>query len=331
MKEFYHNLLLNLEGEKGKKEFETGKSALASHQPVLDFHTGLLAKVAYADTWIVHDLDTLNEKGSLSIQMPTGNGTKTIPLYKKAENDKLFVTQVEYKGVVEAKLVDQLISLLKPSGYVNRPFLERLRARASELDDRFPPGGVIPAQRNTELLNYMLKDLGLKTPKFIYLSEILSYSRVKEILIKSLDQFNSNDFWSWEDNGNRAEVRNLNHAIQLLQNGRLIPKAVPISYLFHSMAEEVGVGVIGGVGQNNYESIAKAGGIDLPSVINRLTVTSRQGLRAEEIPTNGALPVQVLKEWSIPENYRPSALVMWLLGIQFDKTSIKVIDHNGSI
>ena len=67
----------------GLSEIPTGRN-LAGHQAVLDVHTGLLAKIALTGNgvWVVHDLDTMEERGTVTIQVPTEKGTTTVPLYK---------------------------------------------------------------------------------------------------------------------------------------------------------------------------------------------------------------------------------------------------------
>ncbi|OGM27998.1 hypothetical protein A3D00_04620 [Candidatus Woesebacteria bacterium RIFCSPHIGHO2_02_FULL_38_9] len=311
----------------GLSEIPTGRN-LAGHQAVLDVHTGLLAKIALTGNgvWVVHDLDTMEERGTVTIQVPTEKGTTTVPLYKGVDKNKLSATSAEYIGVRGAKVDERLTSFLKPLGAFNKIFLDGMRRRAEALDRSFPPGRVVVAERNTELLEHMLPDLGLQSPQFLYLSGLLAQDRVKGILAESLErQFKANEFWAWNDDGKRGNVRDANHAAELLDHGRLIPKAIALSNLFHRIAQESDLGIVGGLGQGRYERGAVSRGISLPSVREKSIVTSHLGLRTDQLNNDGALP-QAAKNWSLQANFRPSATVMYLLGLPFDQGNIEYIE-----
>lgn len=316
---------MNAERYEEQKRVETKESGetpmLGGHQPVLDFHTGLLAKINLSKVWIVHDLDSLAENGSTAVSTPTQQG-KVIQtnLYRGIERANLFLTSAEYLGIENAGLSDKLISFLKPLGLINRRRIKEIKERASLLDSKFPPGVVNVAQRNTQLLQFVLPDLGITGEKsFLYLSEILCEENIKVLLSEILNEgVGGENFWAWE-NYQRRSIRDVELS-SLLEQGRLIPKAITLSLLFHKIAEKKGWGIVGGLGQESYEAKAKLNGTVFPD-IKRVTVTSLQGL-TENFLTNANGESYVVLQSLKEKKYRPSAIIMWLLGIKFNPDNI---------
>jgi len=271
---------------------------IGAHQPVAEFHTGLLAKVwalnnIFSDEdvkiWVVHDLDSMEEEGSMSIHVPTIKGLISIPLYSQVKRNmhKLFITKCEYLGV--KRVTEVVISWLQPSSRL----VKEIRSRAEILDEKFPPGEVVVAVRNTEMLLFLLEHLGVPKPdQVLYLSELLLEK--KEELKQLLYQFGPEQFWE-RDGDTRKPLSSSTNLLELVEEGRLIPKAVPLSALLRLMVGREGV-LIRGMGQADYEKNHP----DLPPVRKAPVVTSFQAFQLREV------------------GVRPSALVMYLLGVKFD-------------
>jgi hypothetical protein len=267
---------------------------LGAHQPIADFHTGLLAKVWALHRfdgdkiWVVHDLDSMMEKGSMSIHVPTTNALTSIPLYSqvKRKMHMLFTAEAEYLGV--RRVAEVVISWLQPSS----KDVKEIRSRAEILDEKFPPGEVVVAVRNTEMLLFILEHLGVPKPdQVLYLSELLLEK--KEELNQLLYQFGPEQFW--ERDGDTRKPTSSTNLLELIGEGRLIPKALPLSALLRMVVGEDGV-LIRGVGQADYEKTYP----DLPRVRRAPIVTSFQAFQLREV------------------GLRPSAVVMYLLGVKFD-------------
>jgi hypothetical protein len=269
---------------------------IGAHQPVLNFHTGLIAKIwamntfpGYQSVWVVHDLDTLEEDGAINIKVPTKNGVLSLPLYSRVDRNKLFTTTAQYVGV--KKVADVLVSWLEPSSRT----VKQIRERADELDSRFTPGEVVIGIWNTELLLYTLEFLGVPKPQQIfYLSHLLSSPEVKVKTKLLVDRFGPQGFWEWEGD-TRKPLSSSTNLLELVEEERLIPKAIPLSALFRLIVGREGV-VIRGMGQAEYEKNCS----DLPPVRKAPVVTSFQAFQLREV------------------GVRPSALVMYLLGVKFD-------------
>jgi hypothetical protein len=267
---------------------------LGAHQPIADFHTGLLAKVwalHHFDgdkIWVVHNLDIMAKEGSMSIHVPTTKALTSIPLYSQVKRNmhKLFITKCEYLGV--KRVTEAVISWLQPSSRA----VKEIRSRAKILDEKFPPGEVVVAVRNTEMLLFLLEHLGVPKPdQVLYLSELLLEK--KEELNHLLYRFGPEQFW--ERDGDTRKPTSSTNLLELIEEGRLIPKAVPLSVLLRLMVGREGV-LIRGMGQAEYEKNCS----DLPPVRKDPVVTSFQAFQLREV------------------GVRPSALVMYLLGVKFD-------------
>jgi hypothetical protein len=273
---------------------------IGAHQPLAEFHTGLLAKVwalhrfdgdKIYKIWVVHDLDSMTEEGSMSIHVPSKNSLTSIPLYSQVNRKRhmLFTSEAEYLGV--RRVAEVVISWLQPSS----KDVKEIRGRAEALDEKFPPQSVVVAVRNTEMMLFLLEHIGVPKPDHVlYLSELLLQE--KEKLKTLLGQFGIENFWEWDKEGNtRKPVTSTDLLELLIEEGRLIPKAIPLIALLRMMTGESGF-LIRGMGQAEYEKKFPY----LPRVRRAPIVTSFQAFQLGGV------------------GLRPSAVLMYLLGVKFD-------------
>lgn len=299
------------------------KKWIGGHQPILDFYTGVIAKV-----WMIwkkngiivfHDLDTLEERGSISLKIPMINQKdfkyfsllETIPLKKK-----LFtIGPVKVKKKIGKELSTALMTLA--GGKIPGHHLEDIKERAIKLQNAF--GGRefrTIAHLNRDLLWFILPRLGIWVRPSWMLSELLlkngmwkkGLKQTVEIMHKLSPE--NPPFWRWEkENFQRYPLTSWKEIKELLQQGKLIPKALAFSCLLRCVGSK---GIVRGPGQERYEAnfLKKLHYLNpkLPSII---TVISQQG-----VP-----PI-----WSekAPDGFRPSALLLWLMGGQFEPKEVHI-------
>jgi len=299
------------------------KKWIGGHQPILDFHTGVIAKIwtIWKKNGIIvfHDLDTLEEKGSISLKIPINQKDfkhfsllETIPSKKK-----LFtIGPVKVKKEFREELLAFLISLA--AGEIPRHHLEDVKERIIKLQSIF--GGRefrTIAHLNRDLLWFILPRLGVWVRPSWMLSELLlkneRWKRGLRQTVALMKKFSpkSPPFWRWDkENFQRHPITNWKEAEKLLLKGELIPRRLALSCLLRCVGAK---GVVRGPGQERYETeflkrLHYYLGPKFPSVI---TVASQQG-----VP-----PIWRKKS---PETFRPSALLLWLMGGQFEPRGVYI-------
>lgn len=291
------------------------------HQPVLNFHTGLVAKVAEASrrggVFLIHDLDTLKESGSdlLRVPKPRGPGLGSIRLVEKRLPRKLLFTAgpVMIEGVEQ---IDHAVTSLA-DGKISGDFPERVE----EFMTCFPNGshfGSI-AELNLRILECVLPKIGVVMPRVERLSRWLGKAVWKEASLRFLDYYEDFEllwqkrgagrgkmpFWRWDSpNHRRHQVDSLDEARGLATEGLLIPKAIPLVWI---VRVELGCPMIRGAGGAEYERpLEEVAGKLKKRIAPTTTVTSQQG-----VPEKWKPAVR-------DKNFRPSALLLWLLGGEFE-------------
>jgi hypothetical protein len=275
---------------------------VGGHQPVAEFHTGLIAKVFVLNqwigkrVWIVHDLDSLEERGAVSITIPTKHGhVKHVPIFKVEDRSRLFTSEGIFLGI--EKVVENIISWLEPP----KRKIKEIRERKERFEKIFKPGIKCKIGKfNTEITQFLIEEISEGKISFprdtIYLSEFLETTEGMEIMKEAIETFSppKDFFWLWEDN-TRKKLE------EFASNLKLIPKALPLAFMFRKLAGKNGV-LVRGFGQKNYEESETPYKDLLPEVRTKVTVSSVQ---------------------TLPNiNLRPSLLLMYLLEIPFDPSKI---------
>ena len=295
-------------------------TTIMHHQPVLDFHTGILAKLwavaAVGGVFLVHDLDTLREKGSDNLQVPKprGGDCKVIRLIQeKPSRDKCF-TVGPVTVAYPRRLEEALVSLA--NGKVKGEF----RRRALYFTDEFEGLEFTNVcELNLAILEWVLPFLEMDFPPTVKLSAWLEGREWSLVLEHFLEyypdyadalselgiEYRRLPLWGWDrQNKERFQVTSLEEAYSLLREGRLIPKGRELVWLIRG---ELGYPMIRGLGGESYEAplekmAQKLGKRLAPTV----TITSRQG-----VPSKWRGVVR-------DPYFRPSALLLWLMEGYFD-------------
>jgi hypothetical protein len=280
---------------------------VGGHQPVAEFHSGLIAKVFALNqwigkrVWIVHDLDSLEEEGAISIKIPTKQGhVKHVPIFKVEDRSKLFTFEGTFLGI--GKVVENIISWLEPSKWK----IKKIREKKERFEKIFKPGTQCKIGKfNTEIHQFLIEEIFERKISFprdtICLSDFLQTTEGMELMKETIETFSppKDFFWLWEDNTRKKILEELKLK-ENVSNLKLIPKALALSFIFRKLAGENGV-LIRGLGQKKYESETPYKDL-LPKVRIEMTVSSVQ---------------------TLPNiNLRPSLLLMYLLDIQFDPSKI---------
>ena len=284
----------------------------AGHQPVTDFHTGLLAKVAKVRVlnglWLCHDLDTLEEQGAVSIKVPTKRGDiVTVRLLDTdVAKENLFcsgpvrVTSCSWSGVY-----DRLVALI--NGRLPKPvYKEGIRGRVELLQKRFPQGMEFESvvDFNDDLLSFLLPRIGVTPPRWVRLSTLVADQEWMETFLRAATLLGnpSERFWWWcRETSTRREPKaaEMVNLCPCTLAGCLIPRAETLAVSMRMRGP-----VIRGIGQEEYEAAIS---VALPG--DAITITSNQGLPP------------VWRSFA-PSDFRPSALLLWLIGGLFDPETI---------
>lgn len=280
---------------------------MGGHQPITNLHTGLIAKVAKLSeldgVYMIHDLDTLAEPGALVIRLPTRVGAPEQGfriVVERPDTRHLFI-----RGPVTltdlSRLEQSLITLANRT--IPKPFLrEIVKERIERLCTAFPSGKEFSSVTalNIDLMSWVLPRLGVAVQRTILLSELLNMETSKEALGQVVREVGVEGFWLWErESSTRIALPSLSGVDELIGRGALIPQAIALGKLTRLL----GYSVIRGTGQARYEN-GFSGADDM-------TVTSCQGVP----PLWAAL---------VSPGFRPSALLLYLMGGQFDRGLIEV-------
>jgi hypothetical protein len=280
---------------------------VSGHQPIANFHTGLIAKIYETTkrkgTFLVHDLDTLEERGACTIIIPTSHG-KLSPfrICSAVSKNKLFIY-----GPVTCTNLSGLTEPIKSlaNGRLPKPMLEEIGLRLEYLNKVFPVDRRFKSvtQLNMDLLNLVTSRIGIVMPSILYLSEVLRETSWQAIISQYIQEktFTYRNFWVKTDNEERRPALPTDPLEGLVEQGELIPKAATLGFLLIKM----GIHTIRGIGQERYERESGLVHNDTEAV----TITSDQS-----VPS-------IWKEF-VPKDFRPSALLLWLLGGQFDPKAV---------
>jgi len=281
------------------------------HQPIIDFHTGLLAKfyvviVEKRGRFIFQDLDTLEEKGAVGFTIPfkKGNGkvVKIVEIAKK-QRKMLFAA-----GPVKvAQYHDILMPLLRSlaDGNIQKGDLQAVAGRVEELISVVEPGREFAsvAELATVICNFIFPDIGLPKTEFAFLSEVI-WTEWLDTLSEATEIYDFNYFWI-KQNGTRTRPQDDKEVKEALLQKKLIPKAAPLAYC----VRRNGYSLVNGTGQEKYEKADGYVALLLQKTKSEVA-TSQQGLPPK------------WKELVGVDNFRPSALLLWLLGGRFDPQQI---------
>ncbi|MBU1111079.1 hypothetical protein KKB83_05700 [Patescibacteria group bacterium] len=304
---------------------------IAGHQPVLDFHTGLLAKlwvVSRRDgfpptrgTLLLHDLDTLQERGSRTIQIPNprGQNTKGIRLVRgRIQPDQLFTA-----GPVVCGDWDDVRRALVTLADGEKGLYKLSDRRIRALRRAFPPSRKFKdvAELNIALLRFILPRIGIPVPRIVRLSDLLGQRNWQRNILTVLKDLNSwgnairradgrvssIPFWAWDkQEQKRLPVGSVSQALILAQRGQLIPQAAPLVYIVRCRLKRP---MVRGTGGAKYEKpLERAARQQRWRIARAVTITSTQGCPAA---------------WLSPKGFRPSALLLWLMGGNFDPRQIE--------
>lgn len=296
---------------------------ISGHQPIADFHTGLIAKVwatGKRRVFFLHDLDALAEKGSKGIRVPKprGRNTDLVRLIApKLDKRQLFTAgPVQICGL--GLLGERLITLA--DGKV-RGFKSEFKNRLEEFATYFPEGTRFEsvAELNVSILRFVLPRIGVAIPRLEMLSDWMNTSEWKVAALGLLDclsdflrvysqvggrNCDQLPFWGWDVlEQNRFRISSAGEARELAANGWLIPKAPALIWI---LRVGLGLKMIRGLGGANYEkSIERAASELGRKIASTRTISSRQGVPE---PWQGLVR---------DTNFRPSALLLWLMGGEF--------------
>ncbi len=281
------------------------------HQPVVDFHTGLQAKVYVIAAekkgrFIFQDLDTLEEKGAISFMIPTKNGSKktlkVIDVTKK-QRKMLFSAGPVRVAQYQFFLMPLIMSLADRN--VDKESLKAVSYRVEELISVIKPGEEFrsTAELVVNICNFIFPRIGLPAVKFELLSEIL-WTEWYDALSESVELYDFNNFWI-RKNGTRVRPQNKREVEQALVQKKLLPKAVPLAFCVRLN----NYSLVNGLGQEKYEKSDRHVARLLKKTKSEVA-TSRQGLPPE------------WEKLTKLDNFRPSALLLWLLGGYFDSSQI---------
>ena len=152
--------MINQKNIKLMKLIAITEQCVCGHQPVSTFHTGLVSKI-YKTTkegglLILHDLDSLEEKGSCAIKVPTARGDDTdYRLIQKAKKKNLF----SY-GPIHISDMRTLIDIIKSwtGKHINKSMMEEVAERIEKFQKYFPPEQLHQSvgQLNRDILSFVL-------------------------------------------------------------------------------------------------------------------------------------------------------------------------------
>jgi hypothetical protein len=303
-------------------QINVGNKWVGGHQPLLDFHTGIIAKVwmiGEKDGVIIfHDLDTLEEKGSVSFKIPINQRNfkdfsllETIPPRKKL----FLVGPVKVKRDFGKELFTIFTTLA--SGEISKHHLEDVKERILKFQNTF--GGRefrTIAHLNRDILWFILPRLGVWVAPSLMLSELLETEEGQSSLeetIKLMRELSPKNppFWGWnKEKFERYPITNWDEVEKLLSKKKLIPKKLALSCFLRCLKVK---GIIRGPGQARYEAgfLENFRNLTFP-LPPAITLTSYQG-------------VPPIWREKVPNDFRPSALLLWLMGGQFDPKDIQYI------
>lgn len=277
---------------------------MCGHQPVLNWHTGLLTKLVRSQQlgadFFFHNLDLLEEKGAMSVALPVNPGTvKQVRLVAGIDKKKTFA---HGRIAVSDTYIHELGSGIDTlaGGRLPKVLVEQARSRISLLTELLPPGTVVNsvATLSQTLMGLALQGLGLGMPNVLLLSEMLVTPAWQRVVEEAVQVFGADQFWELDSEGGRQQACAGLLALALTQ-GRLVPKALPLLWC----QRRLGYSLVAGLGQAKYEAVSP---VAMPET-RTVYVSSKQGLP---------------DEWQgrAPEGFRPSALLLWLLGGQYDSS-----------
>lgn len=284
---------------------------VSGHQPLLDFHTGLLAKVYVVTVekrgrFILQDFDTLEEKGAIGIAIPTKEGSKKnlkmVELEKKQRKNLFSVGPIKV-AQYQSYLLPWLRSLAERN--ISKEILRDVSVRVEELTSVIAPGKEF--KNTTDLAinvyNFVFPKIGLPEVKFELASRLL-WTEWYESLLEAVELYNFNNFWI-QENGIRLRPSSKKEVMVALDQRKLLPKAAPLAFC----VRRSNFSLVNGLGQEKYEK-ADVYISRLLKVTRSEVATSRQGLPPE------------WKKLAGLDNFRPSALLLWLLGGNFNPVNI---------
>lgn len=292
---------------------DQNKTWLAGHQPVLDFHTGLVAK-AYetqrrGGTFLFHDLDTMEEDGAFRVGIPNpAGGINRVPLLNITNGSRKQIFSFGAAPVMPnvGELLRQAVKTWA-NGRLPKPLLDevsqRIKSFAEALEGMERRGAALPTVVTRFVLWHVIPRLGFCAPRILFFSDLLrEEGEWKRKVESAWDRFGRDEFWAL-NGGTRHPVEVGVDVTHLIADGKLIPKAVALAYMLRGGD----YAIIRGTGQARYEGERSE---VLPEA-ECITVTSHQGVP----PAWRALA---------PEGFRPSALLLWLLGGQFDPELVEI-------
>lgn len=169
---------------------------------------------------------------------------------------------------------------------------------------------------NRDILWFILPRLGVWVAPSLMLSALLETEEGQSSLEETIKLMRkvlpkNPPFWKWDkEKFQRYPLTNWSEVEKLFSKKKLIPKKLALSCFLRCLKAK---GIIRGSGQARYEASFLENFrnlvFQLPPTI---TLTSYQGV----------LPIWKEK---VPNTFRPSALLLWLMGGQFDSAEIQYI------